>query len=642
MTTSENEAPNPSKPLTRSRLLIGGFVLLIFLELLRCLFSTGPMPEDTHFMVSTFSGPVEKMDITKQIYSFIRTPAYSLLSPVFQIPMLNVAAAWLMPIGITCLLFWSLLRLGFRKDASFIVAILFLPGTIIALRWLTGITTTFISPNGLYDYEHMKFSVRWLFAFFSLLAIYFYLKRRQLPFLLCVLFSFWSHPTSGILLCGQFGVAEVVAILCSSGLTWLERFKKAAAIGLCLAIVTILGVAPQLWKMRTFAAANPIESVSTGVWYENEFRDEASDFSPIYGMFTQRTAFRDYTILAVFVLAAGIFLYRNNEKIRLLALFVYPFVLYLFLVALEYLSFKMKVFAFLGPIISLQPGYKLLCYGFWPSAIICAGALSFALGSLRIPQRNIATAAAILLVLGINCLGLFKSIRSNPGNKGINYARLAVANGWKQVTGYDAYLRMHASLLKNPPNPSLRPMVTAPDADVQKLVEEKDTLGLAKGILLTRKKVKPVDPQEYQNKFGRAEVFFDLLDMVRTNVPTDSGLIIPPYLWKIRESLPNYDVFYQEHHDGNLAMGAAKFYTVFSNHRQALLGLDWKDLPPSDTELHNKIMRDAYLQVDIAKLTQLKKAHPGYEYLITESTAELPLQVVAANDAYKIYSLSDL
>ena len=64
-------------------------------------------------------------------------------------------------------------------------------------------------------------------------------------------------------------------------------------------------------------------------------------------------------------------------------------------------------------------------------------------------------------------------------------------------------------------------------------------------IYSLEKKIIKTPNEQFNSKYGQIQVFINLNNLIRENINEKSGLIIPPYLFHIRDALPDYKIFFQ-------------------------------------------------------------------------------------------------
>jgi hypothetical protein len=138
-------------------------------------------------------------------------------------------------------------------------------------------------------------------------------------------------------------------------------------------------------------------------------------------------------------------------------------------------------------------------------------------------------------------------------------------------------------------------------------------------------------------KYGDTLAFEGFIELISENIPVGSGLIIPPYMFYIRDSLPSYNIFFQEHHDGNIMMGSPYASQFFLSRMEALLGETYFSFPTAESGLNYSYMRNKFHDLDVSRLNKLVDLYSDFEYLIVEKSQLIDKPEIASNDFYTIY-----
>ena len=85
--------------------------------------------------------------------------------------------------------------------------------------------------------------------------------------------------------------------------------------------------------------------------------------------------------------------------------------------------------------------------------------------------------------------------------------------------------------------------------------------------------------------YNSVEAYNKLHSIIKTYIPEKSSVIILPYILYLRDVLPNYNFYYLEKPDGNLALGSKKAASIISQRLKDLLDVDHKDLHLNSTFL---------------------------------------------------------
>jgi hypothetical protein len=140
-------------------------------------------------------------------------------------------------------------------------------------------------------------------------------------------------------------------------------------------------------------------------------------------------------------------------------------------------------------------------------------------------------------------------------------------------------------------------------------------------------------------QFFTTENFAAFVDAVRRDVPAGEGLIIPLYCEYFRDALPTHRIFLQEHHDGNLMLGAPKFAAFWTRRMEDLIGFSYEGMPSKYSLLNVTRMRSAYLAIDGARAGRLKARYPSFRYFVTEEAHALPYEATLRAGGFVVYDL---
>ena len=108
--------------------------------------------------------------------------------------------------------------------------------------------------------------------------------------------------------------------------------------------------------------------------------------------------------------------------------------------------------------------------------------------------------------------------------------------------------------------------------------------------------------ESFKKKFNTDECLKNLVSF-NNFIDDHEGLIVPPYFYNFRNLFYKKNIFYTEHHDGNLSMGNIKFFSIFNERMNSLLNVNYLDLPP-------KIVAPYY--VEIEDMNQYHKVFDEY------------------------------
>ena len=129
----------------------------------------------------------------------------------------------------------------------------------------------------------------------------------------------------------------------------------------------------------------------------------------------------------------------------------------------------------------------------------------------------------------------------------------------------------------------------------------------------------------------------DITLRIKQNLIEGSKIIIPPYFYCFREFLPKYDIYFQEHDDGNFMLGSKKIYQRFKP-RMSSLSFNYLKLPSQVSGFMANEIRNGWLKLNSRDFKKINKQ--GFEYIVTESVHDLDLEIVYDDLYWKIYKIN--
>jgi hypothetical protein len=239
-------------------------------------------------------------------------------------------------------------------------------------------------------------------------------------------------------------------------------------------------------------------------------------------------------------------------------------------------------------------------------------------------------AAAVGTVLLVWSMQLGGGVASGNAGAAVSYGAWALSSG--RVAGMDAYLLAFAraagdQLLAPPLFGTQGAMVTYP--------MERDVFRIR---ALDRSQPARV-PDRESLRLLTITGFAEFIAAMRRNIPAGQGVVVPPYIGFIRDALPAHRIFFQEHHDGNLMLGAPRFAAFWTRRMIDLLGFDYEDMPSQYSGLSYTKMRSAYLGIDGAHVERLRARYPAFRYFVTEQAHSLPYEVAFSASGLTVYDM---
>ena len=557
-----------------------------------------PLPEDTHFFASHFD-QINNWDIVRYIYDFINTPSMALLASLYEWPF------WY---GITSyaaeVLFAFLLLLIIYKECNNIhiatLSLLIFSPLVLAtahysiIQFFPFIDLFFIKGAGAFDWGWLNLSPRLVFAFFFSLAIHFFLKERYWHLYLSIILMIIVHSNKGLMASAIILISILILVL-----TGKISYKKL----LLFIIAMLIGILPLIFKLASFPDVENI--ISNALWYENMIRDEADDFSFLWVFVFFKKSLITYCVFWLITLWAYKRLVSNNICFNPLWLMVFvPQSLFVILSVLEFLSVYYENFMFIRPVISLTANMHLLGFTFLPSLIVWSKILV----AVPIIRENAKTTLKVICICLSICLFTLITIFADSSgfNKKVNY--------FTNIYGLGP-LRNYSEI------DNLRRKFIKPSSQIY-IIPKNDELISD----MSRFKIDPQNDRDfilnlsYDNQYIEFKIFEELLDSIRKNISPEVGIITPPYMTLMRESLGEYDIFFQESHDGNLMLGSAKFSTILLGRMKSLLGHTYIEIPSLTSGYQKSFIRDSYLKIKEVHLKDLKTSYPKYNIFITEKS----------------------
>ena len=187
------------------------YILLLNLLLLSffILSSFRPIPDSTHYLVSIVDfQSFRNLDKINEIISYIKTPIYEIIGPVFISPLLYICVSLIINFFILNLIYFFFYN-HFKDNGLdfFLTSLIIFFKFIILYSYFFKIEifqslNYFLMNIDLFNY----FTIRQIFGIFYILAIYYLLKEKYFLVCLLIFINNFTHPNSNIFLIGIFGI----------------------------------------------------------------------------------------------------------------------------------------------------------------------------------------------------------------------------------------------------------------------------------------------------------------------------------------------------------------------------------------------------------------------------------------------------
>jgi len=423
-----------------------------------------------------------------------------------------------------------------------------------------------------------------------------------------------------------------------------------------LLIVFVIGSAPGIIKMF----AIPTEGyfvMSNFEWYINMARNEVDDFSGLYHLIYNKKKVLVQIMVPIFIgllyvpyikyilisLLSKLSYFKNNnrfnkqyvndltnhKKRNLLLLTVIPSIIFILIIITEYFSVQLKIGTFMPIIITTSFGNKIGVYSFYPIIFLVAVTLK----DLFHPKNNryLLIANTILFVIIIFIFGSDKNNKSK-------------INAYKDVffsqTNF-SYVDLlgHKKVPVKSSNPTL---VRINNSSSNHINQYMGTYSLSEMKKIRARVGNLETDYDYEKKYNDYDVLRDLILNINEKIPKHTGIIFLPYLVHARPILSDYDLFFQNHEDGNIMLGSAKIATIILERMKMLLGVTYKDIPPQYSWLQWSAIRNLYLKVNEKVLNNINEKYPAYQFFVTENTHKLSFPIIFQNDHYIVYKISKI
>ena len=615
-----------------SLIKVASFSLLFLLGVLPVVnwLAFGPhVPEGTFFLIGQLDQVTTDSDPSNIAYSFARPPIYFLLGWLYDQPWSFLIAGFLAHAAFNFAVFaiaymgLSRTRAELATGSAITIAVLIaaLAYPVAVLAGVAGHGTSLLPHDG-----YQNFSFRTIFAVLTAISYLCVLNGKPAAGLVVAGVSCYVHPTAGFILLGLLTLALVP----------IAVYKQQYPVLVVWVAAIIFGATPVFIKIIFFELPTTLsESLSYGSWYSMLIKNEADDFSILYQflvyplhtarligliflpLFVYSRLFPGYASHRSFWFAAAIpCLFLAGAAIELFFAAIMPTPLvYLFS--------------------ALTPGYRFLSFSFFPLIVIISRILHHFLlrisgpWSLDQPRTSLAPASVLFIVfisLALMATGLSKGRFASS----VQYSKWAWQAG--EVSGIDYYL---AAANLGGTNLYYGPDLRIASGAVVTYPKERNIFKIRMADLSQPPSIPDVDAM---SRLSLAE-FLQLIPEIRTMIPAGSGLIIPPYMRYFRDALPDYPIFFQEHHDGNIMLGSPAFTKFWTDRMTDLLGFNYEGMPSKYSGLFDTFMRRAFLALEETGLGEIHEKYPEYPYLVTEIDHALRYAIVIKTGSFVVYDL---
>jgi len=432
-----------------------------------------------------------------------------------------------------------------------------------------------------------------------------------------------------------------------------ERLSSKEIIGIF--IIGFWGAFPVLLKIlslpHTLSLFTDV-TVSTQEYILAMYRDEIDDFSAIYQILIHPKLLLMKLIFCLSPLALLALLGKKvvNYKylIRLTPLIVLPFVFFFATALVEIIYQKYNILeTVMEKIINSQVGCRVIKYAGLPAVFIW---FSLFLYYIQIAKkytwfgfnlRNTTTVLDFIIYFSLVFFALI-FIKTTDLKNTSNFIRLlsdrnTTENFMSQGRGVYYKKLLNAGYNYHRVNQQY-----LYDCQVGTIYEETPpALILEKSDLFyknTNLKSLGLENIKFKRRYDDLKNRQDIISLIKLNIPIGVGIITPPYFNCFREFLPNYDIYLQEHDDGNFMLGSKIIYEHFKQ-RMDRLNINYLNLPTQSSGLNVDTIRRNWLNLDQSNFLNIKGKEPSFAYVLTEATHKLDFNIVSHNDLWVLYQI---
>ncbi len=583
--------------LFRNNNLTNLIIILFFYLSLQYARNFLPIAQETHFLATQISNYLDSLDDASFIYSLLRTPAYDvLIDVIFDNQFLFLLFSYLTPLIICLSIYLFTLKITKSSIYSFYCTLLFLSVPIVVkFLLMIGIDDAYTKITFLYpriDIWYRTFSVRQIHGIVFLISLIFLYKEKNFLLIVFTSLNLFIHPNSGL-------ITLMILIV----YFFLNSFLKKENIKILLTLLIILFFF-SIYKILSLSSSIGWEyKLDSSEWYLNLVRDEADDFSIIYRLHNNTIIF--LLTFIFYLLCIWLFIIKKYINLPSLLLIISIISLYLIFFIIEIMIFYFNQYYLAQIFLPLQPGWKTVGYVIFPLMILIysfsKNFLNFKKIYFSILILVVSTTIFCIYYGNIRNFEKFKYYFSNLKHENVNYYDYIKLRYWEIDLARKVYNINNNKILKN--------------VDFKNVFKKrKDEIVLSNNQKLFSEK--------FMQKFNSFKCIKEL-DSFNKLVPNHYGIIVPPYFIQLRDFFSKKNIFFQEHHDGNLSMGNLKVFSFFNKRMLELLNLDYKSLPPKTSGYQATFLRNIYLKLKEDDFIFIKKKYKKYDYLITENIHQI-------------------
>ena len=621
-------------------------VIWLFLLLFLCALSNFPnLPLRTHEIAYFLAlNGCDHCGLGLKVNSIILTPIYKLISPILIDMRYYIIFQKISFIIQFTIIFFLLINLNKKNEGYFNPVICFLC-LILFFNFSDNQFSKIPAALGIGNgFLNFVLSARTVFTLAVFIGFFLLIKNKLILSGFFFLIAGMAHPTN-------FIVIILLSFIYIAFEYLFLKTKNTKTNYYVFIILLLIGISPSIYKYFTLSDYLN-EFVSTDIEIKNYiismYRDEIDDFSALY----QLTSDVNWVTMLkiIFIIFPSTWYLKNyksnllNSNLLKLTPMIYASLFLFFAIAfIEYLYFKFGIGIFIiEKNISTQFGLRILQYTgiislfFW---IEFAKFILNEISKINLLVRykiNFSQIAMLLSLITVSVYSIFvlkpENIKSFIKFSHYDSSKTDLSLVSKSVV-YDAMLDSgfkYKILNKNFKNQcttsNMKVNYTLPNYiynnDFSTLFKKHDILS--------------AQNKEFVENYNQLKTRIKITNKILKKIPKNNGLIIPPYFYCFREFLMNYDIWFQEHDDGNFMMGSKIIFEKFFSRMQSI-GIDYLKLPTQNSKMNYSEMRKKWLSLKDKDFLKILKINNNFKYIITESNHNLNFQKIFTDKFWSIY-----
>ena len=490
------------------------------------------------------------------------------------------------------------------------------------------------------NFFNYDFSPRSILALSYLISCYYLINKKIIFSGLFLLIGMLSHPTNGLVIS-----LSIFGLLVFNFFKNLELNKTDVR---NLFIFLLLGFIPIIIKLITVDSIIGVfqsQEVSRVEYINSMYRDEIDDFSALFNLLSNNALTKvtlalslSFSMTPLFI--AYLFKKRLKEilKIKILSILILvPVTIFIVIIGIESIYNFFGLFEFIiEKIINSQLGHRILQYSGIPALLIWIIIIKelFNYLIIRFPLSIKNYINKICLVIFIACsIFIIKSNSKIKFNEFINI--LSKESGKYSEGGRMVY---YEDLLNSGYEKSLVNNKFFNDCKCGNIylenIDDKEILESTKTLYFNPNKKNKKISSSFINKYENYNSRKIITNEIKNILKKGSKIIVPPYFYCFREFLPNYDIYFQEHDDGNFMLGSKKIYEKFKP-RMISLSIPYEQLPSQQSSLMANEIRNKWLKLNDTDFKIIESQ--GFKYIVTEAKHEINLKILYQDENWKIY-----